>query len=110
MWAARTAVIWAWNAVLPPLWAGQATGVAPGDGLGPGVGPALGEADAAAVDGDGRAAVAAGVTATVVRAVLLVGVTGAGEQAATARTATPQNRRIRAFKGAQSDRDPATCR
>ncbi|OLD99133.1 MAG: hypothetical protein AUG91_07480 [Actinobacteria bacterium 13_1_20CM_4_69_9] len=91
-------MIWAWNAVLPPLWAGQATGVAPGDGLGPGVAAGLGEGVAGGVL-DGRAMVgeAVGVGAAVVRAAEVAGgVTKTGAQATLASSATAHNRTERA--------------
>jgi hypothetical protein len=94
--AARTAVIWAWNAVLPPLWAGHATGVAPGEGLGPRVAVGLGEGVGGAVVGDGRASVWVGVGAAVAGAADVAGgATETGVQAAAAISAAAHNRRRR---------------
>jgi hypothetical protein len=94
--AARTPVIWAWNAVLPPLWAGQATGVAPAEGLGPTVALGLGDGVGGGVVGEGRATVGVGVGAAVVGAADVTGgVTVTGVQAATAIRAAAQNRRRR---------------
>jgi hypothetical protein len=104
-------VIWAWNAVLPPLWAGHATGVAPGEGLGPGVALGLGEGAGVGVAGDGRASVCVGVGAAVVGAADVAGgVTVTGVQAARAISAAAHNRRKRSFTSVQSDRICAVCR
>ena len=96
--AARTAVIWAWNAVLPPLWAGHATGVAPGEGLGPTVGLGLGEGVGGTVGGDVRTSVAVDVgEADVGTTDVAGGVTATGVQAATAIKVAAHNWRKRAF-------------
>jgi hypothetical protein len=104
-------VIWAWNAVVPPLWAGHATGVAPAEGLGPGVALGLGDGVGGGVVGEGRASVGVGVGAAVVGAVEVAGgVTETGVQAATAIRAAAHNRRKRSVTSTQSDRIHAVCR
>ncbi len=91
-------MICAWNAALPPLWAGHATGVAPAEGLALGLMLGLGEGDGGGVVGEGRATVGVGVgTAVAGTAVVVAGVTDTGVHPATTSKATAHNRRERAF-------------
>jgi hypothetical protein len=108
--AARTAVIWAWNVVLPPLWAGHATGVAPGEGLGPSVALGLDVGVGGGVVGDGRASVWVGVGAALVRAADEAGgVTATGVQPATAIRVAAHNRRKRSFTLSPSLTESMRC-